>query len=428
MKNPRQGTRALTKLAGAIAALGMIVLGTTAPAQKLLQFPERLQAAEGQDVLVPWSRWLPLSVTTGTGRPVMVTGAAGLDFETPASGHYLLHFRLFGWLPWRGLPVDVSKPIYVVPGGESVGVLVRTRGLIVTSLSPVRAENRVLEPAAAAGVERGDVITRIDGQPAETVKLLEDRVRQDGAHHQMVHLRVMGARSERERVVQPVWSRRTQRWQIGVDVQDRTSGVGTLTFYNPKTFQYTALGHSMTDGLTRRPVSVRIGRAIGAEIVGVVPATDTQPGQKVGVLAGPNNISGSVSFNGMFGIVGRLDHAPLWGPERPLPIAMPDQVRVGPATIVTVLHGQVPVQYQVEILKTAAQYAPNTKGLLFRVTDPRLLRKTGGVIQGMSGSPIIQNGRVVGAVTHVLISRPTLGFGCYAYWMEQQSSYRQAPA
>lgn len=417
-------TGALTKIVGAAAAAGMVLLGTTAPAQKLLSFPTHLSIPAGQDVVVPWSRFLPVSVVSGTSRPVMVNGASELDFETPQAGHYMLHFRLFGWLPWRGVPVDVPKPIYVVPGGESVGVLARTRGLIVTGLTPIRAHNRVQDPAAEAGVERGDVIVKVDGKPAASVKALETQVTADGRAHRLVHLWVAGSRSERERAMAPIEASRG-RWQIGVEVQDRTSGVGTLTFYNPKTLGYAALGHSMTDGLTRRPVGVAAGRATGADIVGVVPATDTQPGQKVGVLAGPANISGNVTANGMFGIVGRLDHQPIWGPQKALPLAAPDQVHPGPATIITVLRGQQPERYHIEILKTAAQYSPNTKGLLFRVTDPTLLQKTGGVVQGMSGSPIVQDGRVVGAVTHVLISRPTMGFGCYAYWMERQPSFQE---
>ncbi len=423
MKKPQ-----VKKMAGAVAALGIMTAGTTAPASRIFHFPERLEVSQGQDVLVNWSRFLPVAIRNGTSQPVMVRGASGLDFQAPQAGHYLLHFRLFGWLPWRGVPVDVTKPVYVVPGGESLGVVVRTRGLVVTHFAPVRVANRIVDPAAEAGVERGDVIAQVDGLPAVGVGVLEQRVNVDGTRHRPVSLRILGARSERVRLVQPVWSSATHQFHIGLDVQDRTSGVGTLSFYNPASDQYAALGHSMTDGLTRRPVGVMAGRAIGADIVGLVPATDTQPGQKVGVLAGPTNISGTVADNGILGIVGHLDHPPVWGPQKEVPIALPDQVHPGPATIITVLHGQSPEMFHIEILKAVQQYAPNVKGLLFRVTDPSLLAKTGGIVQGMSGSPILQNGRLVGAVTHVLVNRPTLGFGCYAYWMERQPSFRMVGA
>ncbi len=425
MKSPRRPRRFVrSKALGLVAAFVIITIGTTVPAQRLALFPERVSTAAGQDVIVPWSRWLPVSVASGRSNPIMIGGATSLDLKASRAGHYLLKFRLFGWIPWRGLPVDVTKPVYVVPGGESVGVLVHTRGLVVTALTPIVAAGRTVDPAEAAGIDRGDVVTRVDGRAASSVRVLTQRVARDGLHHRPVHLLVQGARSLRVRTVVPVWAARSRRYQIGAAVQDRTSGVGTVTFFNPTTWRFTALGHSMTDGLTRRPVALAYGRATGAEIVGLVPATDSQPGQKVGVLAGPDNISGTVFHNGVFGIVGQLSHAPIWGPSRPLPLALPDQVRSGPAEILTVLHGQTPEPFRINIVKTVVQHSPGVKGLLFKVTDPRLLREAGGIVQGMSGSPIIQNGRVVGAVTHVLLNRPSLGYGCYAYWMAEQSSYK----
>lgn len=420
----RPAKRRLAKALGAVGAAAAVALGTSVPAQRLLAFPSAVHTTQGHDLLLPWSRWLPISVAGSSAQAGLVDGAEKIDVHAPNAGHFLLRLRLFGRIPWRGVPVEVTKPVYVVPGGESVGVLAHTRGLMVTGLSPVDAGGRVSDPAAEAGIERGDVITEVDGQPAASVKALEQRVARDGSQHRLVRLLVEGSRSNRQRQVAPVWSARTHSWHIGAHVQDRTSGVGTITFFNPGNYRFTALGHSVSDGLTRRPVGLAAGTVTGAEIVGLVPATDNQPGQKVGVLAGPDNISGAAGFNGMFGIVGQLDHPPLWGPHRALPLAYPDQVHDGPAQILTVLHGQMPEIYHIEIVKTAAQYEPQVKGLLFKVTDPRLLKQTGGIIQGMSGSPIIQNGRVVGAVTHVLVNRPTLGFGCYPFWMAQQPAYR----
>ena len=416
--------RVRKKTLGLVAAGAVVALGTTTPAQRLAAFPDRLSTGVGQDVVVPWSRWLPVSIASPGSRPVMVFSASGLDVTAQRPGHYLLTFRLFGLIPWRGLPVDVQKPLYVVPGGESVGVLVHTRGLVVTGYQPVMHQGRALDPAESAGLERGDVILRVDGRTADTVAMLDHRINWDAAHRRDVSLTVQGARRVRCRVVEPVWSPPSRSWRIGALVQDHTSGVGTLTFFDPATRHFAALGHSLTDGLTRRPVGLAYGRAVGAEIVGLVPATESVPGQKVGVLSGPANVSGSVVQNGEFGIVGVLDPLPIWGPQKAIPVAFPDQVHAGPAEIVTVLHGQTPDRFKIEIVRNAAQYAPGVKGLLFKVTDPRLIHRTGGIIQGMSGSPIIQNGRVVGAVTHVLVNRPLLGYGCYAYWMATQASFR----
>lgn len=415
----------LKKVAGAMLAVGIVAIGTSAPAQALFRFPHQLSVPTGEDAYVAWSKWLPATVVVGAHEVVRVRDMSQLDIHTGKVGHYVLHFRLFGWLPWRGLPVDATKPIYVVPGGESVGILVRTRGLVVSGLHGVHIGNRVVDPAFEAGIERGDVITRVDNKVATSGQVLDRQVSYDGEHQRPVTITVVGSRRQRQREIQPVWSSQAHHWLIGVEIQDRASGVGTLSFYNPSSLQYTALGHSMTDGLTRRPVGVQIGRALGADIVGIVRASDSAPGQKVGMLAGSHNISGSVLSNSEFGVVGHLDHVPVWGPTRAMVLALPDQVKPGAAEIITVLRGQKPQAYHIDILKTADQTTPAIKGLLFKVTDPQLLRITGGIVQGMSGSPIIQDGRLVGAVTHVLISRPTIGFGCYAYWMEDQDSYRQ---
>ncbi len=415
-------TGKFVKILGLIAALAVMAVGTSVPAQRLLAFPGRLDEVQGQNITVPWSRWLPLTIAADHQKPRIISGAQVIKMEAPKAGHYWVRLRLFGWIPFRGVPVDVMRPQYVIPGGESLGIVAHTQGVMVTGFESIYIRGRASDPAVQAGIERGDVILRVDQRPVANVKVLQERIAQDGSRQKAVHLLVQGARTDHERTVMPLWY--DHAWQIGVVVQDKTSGVGTLTFYNGVTGQYTALGHSISDGLTRRPVSLSTGRVTGADIVGVVPATQSQPGQKVGILAGPGNVSGTAGFNGRFGVVGRLDHRPVLGPQKALPLALPDQVHPGPAKLVTVLAGQVPKTFTIDILKTAPQYSPEVKGIMFKVTDPKLLQHTGGIIQGMSGSPIIQNGRVVGAVTHVLVNRPNLGFGCYAYWMASQKSYR----
>ena len=414
--------RRLVKALGLAGAALAVAAGTSVPAQRLWAWPKTVQTGAGEEMQLPWSRWLPVTVASRVAAPVGSQRVVEIKAESP--GTYRVTLSLFGKIPWRGVPVKVGRPVYVVPGGESLGIVARTRGVVVMALSGVVVNGRTVEPAQDAGIERGDVITRVDGQPALGVDMLEHHIMVDGRDHSPVRVWVAGSRSDRERQITPVWAAASRTWRIGATVQDHTTGVGTLTFFNPSTYRFTALGHSISDGLTRRPVAIESALVTGAEIVGLVPASEHQPGQKVGVLAGPDNVSGTADSNGPFGIVGRLHHTPIWGYRHAIPVAYPDQVHDGPAQIVTVLHGQKPETFSIEILKTAAQYEPEVKGLLFKVTDPRLLRETGGIIQGMSGSPIIQNGRVVGAVTHVLVNRPSLGFGCYAYWMAQQRAYQ----
>lgn len=417
------------KVVGLAGALGITAFGFSTPVGHLAALPPKLIVPAGQDVAVPWSHWLPVAIrvsslakTAGQTGRVFAGRPEELDIRGQSPGQYLLHFRLFGWLPWKSLPVEVQKPLAVVPGGESVGVVVKTHGLVVTGLSPIPESGRTVDPAHDAGIDRGDVILMIDHRPAASDSTLAQAVERAGRHRQAISLLVKGARLTHIRRVRPVWSSQAHRYQIGIRVQDHASGVGTLTFYDPRTGGYAALGHSITDGLTRRPVAIAQGQILDANIVGVIAGTADSPGQKVGVLAGGENIDGTVTHNGRFGIVGRLRRPPPWGAGKTIPVAFPDQVKTGPASVVTVMKGQTPAVYRIEILRTSLQLHPQTKGLLFKVVDSRLLAKTGGVVQGMSGSPIIQDGRLVGAVTHVLVSQPTLGYGCYAYWMVRQKA------
>ncbi|MDA8193036.1 MAG: SpoIVB peptidase [Thermaerobacter sp.] len=417
----RQGWR--RKAAGLAGAVAVVAIGFSSPVDRWMALPSPIEVPAGQEVAFAWSPWLPWpTASSAQCRPLLTGHGSRLTLLATGAGYCRLPLRWFGWLPWRSLPVKVTKPVDVIPGGESVGVLVHTRGLLVTGFSPVEASVGRRDPAETAGIQRGDIIVRIGRRTAGSGNGLRQAVNRAGHRHRPVELTTVSGKRRQTWPVWPVWSPRTHRYQIGLRTEDRASGVGTLTFYFPSSGRYAALGHSLTDGLTRQPAAVLGGQILGAAIVGIVDGTANHPGQKVGVLAGSRNIAGSVRHNGEFGIVGRLRHPPFLGPARPVPIALPDQVRPGPARILTVLKGQQPQAFAIDILAATRQTAPETKGLLFKVTDPRLLAKTGGVVQGMSGSPILQDGRLVGAVTHVLVGRPSLGFGCYAYWMVSQSA------
>lgn len=421
MRNKKQSFKKLLAWIGAATVMG---LGFSPPLENLAMWPSHLIVAEGAKISLPWSGWLPIKAVTSSGLTAHTThGSQQLELEGFKAGPATVRFKLFGWVPWRTVPVAVAPPSSrVIPGGESVGIVARTQGLIVTALRSVVSNARRVDPAATAGIERGDIIMAINHRPAASGQSLQRAIDQAGSEGLSLDLEVKGARSVHERRVRPVWVSQTRQWQLGLLVEDATTGVGTMTFFYPGTKTYTALGHSITDGLTRQPVGIRSGHLSGAEIVGVVAGTALAPGQKVGVLAGDYNIDGSVSYNGRFGIVGQLRHSPRWGPDHSMPVALPDQVHRGNARVITVIHGQRPESFRIKILRTYPQWQPNTKGLLFEVTDRRLLKRAGGVVQGMSGSPIIQGGRVIGAVTHVLLNRPNLGFGCYAYWMATQSA------
>lgn len=412
-------------------------LATTAPVRQIADWPRRVWVEAGAPLTFRlWGSWLPVSIRAA-GKPTRsaalkangrVIGSQWSQVHQPIHifsakpGIYSLDFRLFGWLPWKSTRLRVTAPISVVPGGESIGVVVHTKGLIVTGFAPFVDNGHSTDPARAAGIDRGDVLLKADGSLLNSEAALSRLIQQAGRLHQAVRLEVEGPRRVHTRSVWPEWSSKAHRYQLGLYVQAQASGVGTLTFYNPKDHTYGALGHSLTDGLTRKPALVESGRVVGANIVGIVRGQPNRPGQKIGVLAIHPRLMGTVAANTAIGIHGRLSDAPsALLNQSPIPVALPSQVHPGPAKIVTVLSGRTPKTYAIDILRTYPQWGASSKGLMFRVVDPTLLHQAGGIIQGMSGSPIIQDGRLVGAVTHVLIGQPALGYGCYALWMVEQA-------
>ncbi len=408
------------QIVGLFGAIAVMTTGFLRPVRSMVKIPQVIMVPSGQRITLPWSSWV--TVTSPVGERVSVKpGFVHVGGLNP--GHFVIRTKLFGWIPWRSFPVEVIKPVYEVPGGESIGVVVNTRGLVVRGYAPVSVGGHFVDPAKEAGIDKGDVIVKANHRLVTSNRVLQEAIQQSGRRHKPVALGVQGARRYHWRYVKPVWSPVLRTWHIGVMVQGGASGVGTLTFYNPESLKYAALGHSITDGVTPSPIAINGGRVTGARIVGIIASRSDGPGQKIGVLASGKNVQGTVVANSFFGITGRLTHQPIWGAHHALPVALPDQVHPGPAQIVTVLHDQKTQLFSIRIIKTYPQWHAHTKGLLFEVDDPHLLRQTGGIVQGMSGSPIIQDGKLVGAVTHVLLSRPNLGYGCYAYWMAMQKSF-----
>jgi len=206
-------------------------------------------------------------------------------------------------------------------------------------------------------------------------------------------------------------------------VRDSTAGVGTLSFYDPDTGKYAALGHAITDGDTGSVLSVSEGQVLRAEIVAVQKGQKGAPGELKGSFLREGEVLGDIRRNSILGIYGSLEEDaanPLY-PDG-LPIGLRSGVHTGAATILASVDGTGVHEYAIEITRVNPQTAPAPKSMVIRVTDERLLAATGGIVQGMSGSPIIQDGRIIGAVTHVFVSSPDQGYGVYIDWMLEETN------
>ena len=329
---------------------------------------------------------------------------------------------LLGLLPGMKPSVQVSSAQadtarMLIPGGQAVGVALKTQGVLVVS--------RVSRQEIRTPLRVGDVILSVQGKEIASAQELSQRVAQ--ANEESVELSVLrSGRAITLKAAAPISSADGRR-RLGVWVRDSTAGVGTLSYVDPKTQAYGALGHAIVDGDTGDMLSVKDGAIMTADVVGVTRGESGQAGELKGSFLKEGKQIGTLALNSVYGIYGRME-APLQAQLYPqgLPVGERGQAHAGRATIISTVDMQGPQEYDVEILRCFDQDKPSQKGMILRVTDQRLLEKTGGIVQGMSGSPIIQDGRIVGALTHVYLSDPTQGYGMYIEWMLEQSDMLDA--
>ena len=207
-------------------------------------------------------------------------------------------------------------------------------------------------------------------------------------------------------------------YKLGLYIRDSAAGIGTMTFYHPQSKKYGALGHVISDMDTKKPIVVEDGQIVRSTVTSIEKGSNGNPGEKLARFSSDKSVIGNITRNSPYGIFGELNREITNGVmDQPLPIALSHQVKEGPAQILTVVEDDEVELFDIEIVSTIPQKFPATKGMVIKVTDPELLGKTGGIVQGMSGSPIIQDGKVIGAVTHVFVNDPTSGYGVHIEWM-----------
>ncbi|HWR45224.1 SpoIVB peptidase [Sporomusa sp.] len=346
-----------------------------------------------------------------------------VSLEPVKLGQSTVEFKLFGIIPFRTVQVDVLPPIKLIPGGHSIGVVLRSQGVIVVGNSPVlNMQGQYVTPAKDAGISVGDVIISINGIPVQSDTQVAEIIDENGKNNRNIDVLLKRTDGQQHVNVSPTLCHDTKRYRIGLFVRDSAAGVGTLSFYEPESKIYGALGHIITDSDTNQPIDCEQGKIVLATVSGIQHGTRGHPGEKIGVFIEEDQLLGHISKNTQFGIYGELSSKlPNERYPQAIPIASMSQIQVGPAEMLTVVNGQAIEQFTIEIQKINLQEAPESKGLVIKVTDPKLIEKTGGIVQGMSGSPIIQNGKIVGAVTHVFVHDPTSGYGCFVDWMLMES-------
>ncbi len=292
----------------------------------------------------------------------------------------------------------------LIPVGEPVGIELTVDGVLVAGTSEVESDAGTVCPAREAGIRAGDVIVAIDGQSVDSAEALAAAVAAltDGAE-------LTVTRSGRERTVFVIPAVEAGTPRLGLLLRDGVSGIGTVTYIDPETGAFGALGHGVNDLDSGALLPVEGGSICRAQIVDVKQGQAGMPGELAGSFSA-GDILGRIEKNTACGIFGVMRGGELRGA---VPVASPSEVESGPATILACAAGRQVQEYAVEISRSGMA-GGDGRDLMVRVTDPALLSLTGGIVQGMSGSPILQNGKLVGAVTHVLVADPTRGYGIFA--------------
>lgn len=321
-------------------------------------------------------------------------------------------------LPVKKVNVKVLDDFKVIPGGQSIGVKLNTLGVLVVGHHLVKTEAGTESPGEKADIKVGDMIIKINGQDIKEMKQIAPFVEEAGKANESLKVTVKRNNKEFQTELTPKFDQKDEKYRIGLYIRDSAAGIGTMTFYHPESKKYGALGHVISDMDTKKPIEIHEGTIVRSDVTSIDKGSNGVPGEKHARFSTQSDRIGSITKNSPFGIFGKLDDQIDNGVmDKPMPIALSHQVKEGPAKILTVVNGEEVKRYDVEIVTSVPQKFPATKGMIVKITDKELLNETGGIVQGMSGSPIIQDGKVIGAVTHVFVNDPTSGYGVHIEWM-----------
>lgn len=406
----------LRKTVGAILLVLLFSAAYYPPLQQYIQTPDHVILFEGQHYDVP------------TSMPVISMDDDVISFSNDnktiigkKAKKTSIDFGINGF-PLKTMEVTVLPKLKVVPGGQSIGVRVKTNGVLVVGHHLVETEDGELSPGEVAGIEVGDTILNVNGMKIKEMNEMNAIVQEAGEKQKALQIEIKRDGEILKKEFLPVKEKGSDKYRIGLYIRDSAAGVGTMTFYEPNSKKYGALGHVISDMDTKKPIEVNGGEVVSSKVTSIEKGATGEPGEKLARFSNNRKVLGDIQKNSSFGIFGKLYedlNNGIW--NEPLEIGLSHQVKEGPAQILTVVSGDEVKKYDIEIVSSTTQKFPQTKGMVIKVTDPELIDMTGGIIQGMSGSPIIQDNKLIGAVTHVFVNDPTSGYGCHIEWMLQEA-------
>lgn len=312
----------------------------------------------------------------------------------------------------RSINVSVIPRAKVIPVGSLAGIKLYTNGVLVVGMSEIQdISGKKYKPYENSGIQEGDRLITINNNAISNTEELIKKVNQSNGNE--VKLKYIHDQETKECLIKPVKTS-NEEYKLGLWVRDSAAGIGTVTFYEPKTQSFGALGHGIADIDTEKLINISSGEFVTTKILNIVKGEDGIPGRIQGTVENQQKI-GTITKNTKFGIYGTVNNISSLNIDssKEMDLALRDEIKLGKATIMCTLENNKVEEYEIEIEKIYKNNNSNNKSMLIKVTDQRLLDKTGGIIQGMSGSPIIQNGKFIGAITNVLVNNPQEGYAVF---------------
>ena len=304
-----------------------------------------------------------------------------------------------------------AVPDTVIPVGRAVGIKLFSDGVVVVGTTEVATDSGNVDPAKACGLKEGDIITHINREEVDTIEEVQSVLQEVGG--QTMSIRALREDEPIQLTARAVQCSSDGQYKLGAWIRDSMAGIGTITYWDPETGVFGALGHGINDVDTAQLMPLQSGSILYSDVADVKKGQKGEPGELKGAFQVDRDL-GALYANTPGGVFGTLSDSGFFSTAQPVEVAGRDEVHTGKAVIRSNVAGDATEEYEVEITRIFPENDQDTRNLMLKVTDSRLLDTTGGIVQGMSGSPILQEGKLVGAVTHVLVNDPTQGYGILA--------------
>lgn len=325
-----------------------------------------------------------------------------------------MEFKLFGMIPLKTSNITRIEDIEVVPVGKVIGLKLYTDGVLVVGKSEIEdLNNNLIKPYENADIVEGDTILSINEEKVESIENLKRIVNNSKGKNLNITLLRNGTTFTSS--IKPIQGK-DKEYKLGLWVKDAATGVGTMTFYEPTSKSFAVLGHGITDSDTDTLINIDYGELVTSRIISIQKGKTESPGEIKGTILNQQKL-GVVNKNTQFGIYGNLENLTALNIDigKAIKVASRDEIELGEAKILCSLDtNNKAEEYLVDIEKIYYDNDYNNKSMLIRITDEKLIEKTGGIIRGLSGAPIVQNGKFIGAITNVLVSNPEVGYGIFA--------------